>query len=93
MIESIVHSDLFSGGGGADVFTYGLEPDDFTCCDIIMDFNRDEGDKIDLSRIDADTTQPGNQALTFSGQTPAANSVWYVLGSQPSRLYTYLRRC
>ena len=36
-------------------------------------------DKIDLSKIDANTKVKGNQAFLFSNTTPTANSVWYVI--------------
>ena len=74
VIESRVYTGTLSGGGGADVFTYGSDSSNFTT---IMDFNRAEGDKIHLSGIDADMNRPGNQSFLFSGQTPFPHSVWY----------------
>ena len=35
--------------------------------DVVADFNRAEGDRIDLSAIDADVYAAGNQAFTFIG--------------------------
>lgn len=58
--------DILYGGSGADRFDYNSvseSPAD-TNRDIINDFNRLQGDKIDLSGIDADLTQPGDQAFT-----------------------------
>ena len=34
-------------------------------------------DKIDLSGIDAKTTQSGDQAFTFNGTTAKANAIWF----------------
>jgi hypothetical protein len=58
--------DTLTGGDGNDVFRYDLVTDsNSTERDGIQDFN--PGDLIDLSRIDADTTQDGDQAFTFIG--------------------------
>ncbi|MGE0387356.1 MAG: beta strand repeat-containing protein [Gammaproteobacteria bacterium] len=58
--------DDLSGGSGADVFRYYLAsesaPLDF---DRIRDFNRDEGDRIDLSLIDANTLLGGNNDFSL----------------------------
>ena len=50
--------DLLTGGTGADTFQFGNG--DFggftsSTCDRILDFNRAEGDRIDLSAVDANT--------------------------------------
>jgi RTX calcium-binding nonapeptide repeat (4 copies) len=63
--------DWLVGGSGADTFIYNsvsespyvVGKDDG---DRITDFNRLEGDKIDLSSIDADRTLDGNQAFAPS---------------------------
>ena len=70
-------SDRLTGGSGADLLTGGSGDDDFIftlpgdsgpgASDRILDFSRAQGDKIDLSAIDARTTQSGNQAFTFIG--------------------------
>ncbi|HEX2725990.1 MAG TPA: calcium-binding protein [Beijerinckiaceae bacterium] len=72
-------SDKLIGGAGADQLIGGLDGDRFiflssadspppglTRGDHILDFNRLEGDIVDLSAIDADTTVGGNQAFTFA---------------------------
>ena len=58
--------DVLYGGSGADRFDFNnvTESPANSNRDIIADFNRSQGDKIDLSGIDADLTQPGNQAFT-----------------------------
>jgi Ca2+-binding RTX toxin-like protein len=64
--------DLLFGGVGADRFVY-LSLSDSTVSsggrDSIMDFNHPDGDKIDLSAIDANTTVAGNQAFTLGGDS------------------------
>ncbi|HEX8308565.1 MAG TPA: M10 family metallopeptidase C-terminal domain-containing protein [Allosphingosinicella sp.] len=60
-------ADTLTGGGGADVFRY-LSTSDSTSggMDKILDF-ASGSDKIDLSRIDADTLTAGDQAFSFIG--------------------------
>lgn len=61
--------DLY-GGYGADTFVYTSVKDSGTTsytCDIIYDFFHVDGDKIDLSVIDAVKGKPGNQAFSFIG--------------------------
>jgi Ca2+-binding RTX toxin-like protein len=66
--------DTLFGDVGADRFQF-LSPNDSPAVlaneDTILDFNRAQGDKIDLLVIDADTTAVGNQAFTFVGANPA----------------------
>ena len=58
--------DTLTGGAGNDIFRYDSVTDsNKTERDGIQDFNL--GDLIDLSRIDANTTQDGDQAFTFIG--------------------------
>jgi Ca2+-binding RTX toxin-like protein len=63
--------DALRGGRGADRFIF-TDPSDarvsITRAEIIEDFSRRQGDKIDLSQIDA-RSGPGNQAFTFIGGT------------------------
>lgn len=62
-------ADLLEGGGGADVFVYTSITDSAGAAgrDTIGDFNRAEGDRIDLTRIDADPDVAGVQAFRFLG--------------------------
>jgi Ca2+-binding RTX toxin-like protein len=61
-IEGAHGDDRLSGGGGGDAFLYlRLGDSRGADCDLITDLTGD--DLIDLSRIDADTTQGGNQAF------------------------------
>lgn len=69
-------NDTITGGAGADVLSGGKGNDRFVFTgvkdssyagewDVIFDFTHGK-DKIDLSRIDADTHKPGNQAFQLS---------------------------
>src|SRR5262249_44371354 len=72
-------NDTLIGGLGADSLTGGLGADSFfyqstgqstvatIARDTVVDFSNAEGDKIDLSTIDANSTLAGNQAFTFIG--------------------------
>jgi Ca2+-binding RTX toxin-like protein len=63
-------ADRLSGGTGADRFVYNAVSDSKTGIktrDTITDFERSEGDKIDLSKIDANPKRRGNQKLMFIG--------------------------
>lgn len=71
-------SDILRGGAGRDVLAGGLGGDRFEYAaisdsglgvnaDRITDFIRAQGDRIDLSDIDAKAQAAGNQAFTFIG--------------------------
>jgi Ca2+-binding RTX toxin-like protein len=61
--------DTLTGGGGADTFTFSQTSHSAVGAnaDRITDFSHAQGDRIDLSAIDADTTLAGNQAFAFIG--------------------------
>jgi Ca2+-binding RTX toxin-like protein len=61
--------DTMTGGTGADafVFTAGSTSAARSASDLITDFSKVEGDRIDLAAIDASTLTSGNQAFTFIG--------------------------
>jgi len=60
--------DLLTGGIGADRFVFNsLGPAPFTNPNSIWDFTGADGDKIDLSAIDANSHVAGNQAFTWIG--------------------------
>ncbi|HYJ81933.1 MAG TPA: M10 family metallopeptidase C-terminal domain-containing protein, partial [Allosphingosinicella sp.] len=60
-------ADTLAGGGGADVFRYDSTADSTAASkDHILDFAPGT-DKIDLTRIDANTLLGGDQAFTFIG--------------------------
>jgi Ca2+-binding RTX toxin-like protein len=68
--------DTLYGGNGRDVLVGEAGGDHFgfysmsesglgTMADVIADFNRVEGDRIDLTAIDADPATPGDQAFIY----------------------------
>ncbi|MEO0031409.1 MAG: hypothetical protein RIS94_1167 [Pseudomonadota bacterium] len=61
--------DTLSGGDGADTFVFATGDSGATrlTADRIIDFSHAQGDHIDLSAIDADTTADGDQAFNFIG--------------------------
>jgi Ca2+-binding RTX toxin-like protein len=62
--------DLLTGGPGADTFDFNAFAQSVKGSnrDQIKDFNRAQGDKIDLANIDADTSaNPGNDVFKFIG--------------------------
>lgn len=61
--------DSLTGGAGADrfVFAPGDLGNSITNTDVILDFSRAEGDKIDLSAFDANTKTAQKDAFTFIG--------------------------
>ena len=61
--------DFLEGGGGADRFVFNTRQESTANAqrDVITDFARSEGDKIDLRSMDADSTRGGNQAFDFVG--------------------------
>ncbi|TKD21814.1 calcium-binding protein [Rhodobacter capsulatus] len=62
-------ADQLTGGQGADVFVFANVFDSGTGAgfDTITDFKRTEGDRIDLSDIDANRHAAGDAAFTFLG--------------------------
>jgi Ca2+-binding RTX toxin-like protein len=62
--------DTLVGGAGADTFYWEATAETgvtFAAMDRITDFNFAQGDRINLSAVDADVYAAGNQAFTFIG--------------------------
>lgn len=78
-IEGGLGRDVMFGGAGADAFIFVSTADSKVGAghDWIVDFESGV-DWIDLSLIDADTTDPSRQDLQWS-ETAAAHSVWTVI--------------
>lgn len=71
-------NDTITGGVGKDRLTGAANADQFvfddgdsafntSMADVITDFNHGQGDKVDLSRIDANASLANDQAFTFIG--------------------------
>ena len=63
--------DSLEGRGGADIFVFLSAADSTVKAkgrDTVADFSRKEGDRIDLSAIDADSTLAEDQAFDFIGK-------------------------
>lgn len=73
--------DVMKGGADADVFVFVAKTDSGfgAQSDRIKDFGG--SDVIDLSAMDANARQAGNQAFIFGGVTPGANRVWFALNA------------
>jgi Ca2+-binding RTX toxin-like protein len=75
-------NDRLDGGSGADLLRGDLGADRFVwssiddtgltaaTADLVADFNAAQGDRIDLSNVDANIYAAGNQAFTFIGTAP-----------------------
>jgi Ca2+-binding RTX toxin-like protein len=60
--------DVLRGGGGADRFVFTAASDSAVGkADRITDFSHVQGDRVDLSAIDANTAVAGDQAFSFIG--------------------------
>ncbi|MGQ3280930.1 MAG: calcium-binding protein, partial [Shinella sp.] len=67
-------ADKLYGGSGADTFLFqSHKQSDMLERDIIYDFSHAQGDKIDLSAIDASVSVSGNQVFAFIGANAFSN--------------------
>ncbi|KQS88361.1 MULTISPECIES: M10 family metallopeptidase [unclassified Rhizobium] len=95
-------ADKLYGGAGADQLTGGSDADTFqfkalsdstvalSGRDTIFDFGGSQGDKIDLSGIDANIGVSGNQAFNYIGTTAfsgKAAELRYVKGASETTIY------
>ncbi|WP_287319483.1 calcium-binding protein [Mesorhizobium sp.] len=63
-------SDLLTGGTGADTFVFNSMTDSKLAAksrDVIQDFSTAQGDKVDVSAIDANSVTAGSQEFSFIG--------------------------
>jgi Ca2+-binding RTX toxin-like protein len=91
LLHGNLGADLMTGGGGADVFRYQSTAESTAAArDRILDFTPGT-DKIDLSRVDANSVAAGDQAFNWIGSSPFTASagqlrayqdagIWYVAG-------------
>ena len=88
--------DVLAGGSGSDRFVWASVEDTGVTvgtADVIDDINVAEGDRIDLSEIDADIYATGNQAFRFIGTaafsgTPGEINYAFVAGETVIQLQT-----
>jgi Ca2+-binding RTX toxin-like protein len=74
LIHGNLGGDILTGNGGADVFRYDSTAESsFSSTDQITDFTPGT-DKIDLSRIDADTLAAGDQGFSWIGSNAFSGS-------------------
>ncbi|WP_449221394.1 CAP domain-containing protein [Tistrella mobilis] len=75
MIRGRGGADILHGGMGADRFIYASISDSTgTMLDRILDFDHSQGDRIDVSLIDARPDLAGDQAFSFIGSTAFTGS-------------------
>ena len=69
IITGAAGTDTMTGGLGADIFDFNLSTESTVGAghDVITDFTHTQGDRIDLTGIDADTTVALDQAFSFVG--------------------------
>ncbi len=68
--------DQMWGGGGADKFVFSATSHSSPAPDWIRDFRLSEGDRIDVSRIDANPSYPGDQAFDKLIYTGSGSPGW-----------------
>lgn len=92
--------DILQGNAGVDVLTGGTSKDKFVfnrindspsggTADLVTDFNPTGGDRIDVSKIDADNSTAGNQAFTVVAAFTGAGEeavLTYLAGPDQTRL-------
>lgn len=86
-------ADLLLGGAGADRFVYSSITESTKTLsgrDTILDFSHTQGDRIDLSPVDANVTLSGNQTFTFIGTAAysgTAGQVRYAITAEGTIVY------
>ena len=84
-------ADKLFGGAGADSFVFkAVSESSLAHSDTIMDFNAKEGDSVDLSAIDANTTLGGDQAFNdigTAGFTRHAGELRHTVDASGSHVY------
>jgi Ca2+-binding RTX toxin-like protein len=71
LLEGGLGRDELTGGAGAERFRFHSTAESGTTAatrDLILDFRRADGDRLDLDNVDASTSNPGDQALSFIGR-------------------------
>ncbi|HNH43803.1 MAG TPA: cadherin-like domain-containing protein, partial [Agitococcus sp.] len=74
--------DIFIGGQGADTFDFSQLQNGTLRLGEVLDFSAARGDKIDVSKIDANVLVAGNQAFSFIGDQAFHNTAGELRFSQ-----------
>jgi Ca2+-binding RTX toxin-like protein len=74
--------DIFTGGQGADTFDFSQLQNGILRLGEVLDFSTARGDKIDVSKIDANNKLVGNQAFSFIGDQAFHNTAGELRFSQ-----------
>ena len=74
--------DIFMGGQGADTFSFSQLQNGALRLGEVLDFSAARGDKIDVSKIDANVLVAGNQTFNFIGDQAFHNSAGELRFSQ-----------
>ena len=94
MLIGDIGLDNLTGGSGADRFKFNAIAESgasSTTGDVIVDFSQSQGDRIDLSAIDADTTVDGNQKFHFDAATgPATGHVGFYRETVSGKTYVFV---
>ena len=68
MLDGGAGADRLIGGAGADKFVFAMAGDSAAGArDIVVDFSQADGDRIDLSPLDAEPSADGNNSFAFIG--------------------------
>lgn len=89
LLEGTGGADTLSGGSGADTFLF-RDGDISMAPDVILDFSRLEGDRVNLGNIDAKTTVAGNQSFAFIGTgefSKTAGQLRYDIAGGATKVY------
>jgi glucose/arabinose dehydrogenase len=84
--------DWLSGGAGSDIFRWqsvGAVGAALDRADVVRDFSQRDHDRLDLSRIDANSLRAGNQAFSFigKGDFTAAGQIRYEIAGSEAHVF------
>ncbi|MCB1659412.1 MAG: tandem-95 repeat protein, partial [Pseudomonadales bacterium] len=74
--------DVFVGGEGADTFGFSFSENGTLRLGEVLDFSAARGDKLDVSKIDANSALAGNQNFSFIGEQAFSNTAGELRFSQ-----------
>jgi Ca2+-binding RTX toxin-like protein len=83
-------ADILDGGAGRDLFRWrSVAESQADSADLVLDFRRSAGDRLDLAQVDANTTRGGNQTFAFVGTDAftAAGQVRYAVQGAETHVF------